>query len=139
MTLTSRTSQGGVESEYIFKEHNLIAIYTFSTFSFIQKPSGPKLALSFSWSGSTQGHYLYEFSRNNIPHATYQVSRQSAQLFWAWRPSWSCDLEPPYKLSFLLGRAHGAPYRGYGYVPLRFGENVVGRMGTQQQLPVGCI
>ena len=33
----------------------------------------------------------------------------------------------------LLGRTHGAPYRGYGYVPLRFGGNVVRRMGTQQQ------
>ena len=32
-----------------------------------------------------------------------------------------------------LGRTHGAPYRGYGYVPLRFGGNVVRRMGTQQQ------
>ena len=31
------------------------------------------------------------------------------------------------------GRTHGAPYRGYGYVPLRFGGNVVRRMGTQQQ------
>ena len=28
---------------------------------------------------------------------------------------------------------HGAPYRGYGYVPVRFGGNVVRRMGTQQQ------
>ena len=32
------------------------------------------------------------------------------------------------------GRTHGAPYRGYGYVPLRFGGNVVRRMGTQQQI-----
>ena len=29
--------------------------------------------------------------------------------------------------------SNGAPYRGYGYVPLRFGANVVRRMGTQQQ------
>ena len=30
------------------------------------------------------------------------------------------------------GQTHGAPYRGYGYVPLRFGGrgNVVRRMGT---------
>ena len=34
-----------------------------------------------------------------------------------------------------FGRTHGAPYRGYGYVPLRFGGNVVRRMGTQQQMP----
>ena len=44
----------------------------------------------------------------------------------------------------LIGWTHGAPYHGYGYVPLRFrgggggggvgGEgNVVRRMGTQQQ------
>ena len=39
----------------------------------------------------------------------------------------------------LLGRTHGAPYRGYEYDPLRFagggggGGNVVRRMGTQQQ------
>ena len=30
------------------------------------------------------------------------------------------------------GRTHGAPFRGYGYVPLRNGGNVVTRMGTQQ-------
>ena len=37
-----------------------------------------------------------------------------------------------------LGRTHGAPYRGYGYVPLRGGGggggNDVRRMGTQQHL-----
>ena len=37
------------------------------------------------------------------------------------------------------GRMHGAPYRGYGYVPLRFGGNVVRRMGTQQQTKVGWV
>ena len=31
------------------------------------------------------------------------------------------------------GRTHSAAYRGYGYVWLRFGGNVVRRMGTQQQ------
>ena len=31
------------------------------------------------------------------------------------------------------GRTHGAPFRGYGYVPLRNGGNVVTRIGTQQQ------
>ena len=39
-------------------------------------------------------------------------------------------------LSIVIGRMHGAPYRGYRYVPLRFGVgggNVVRRMGTQQQ------
>ena len=39
-------------------------------------------------------------------------------------------------VSFVLifdGRTYGAPYRGYGYVPLRFGGNVVRRMGKQQQ------
>ena len=35
--------------------------------------------------------------------------------------------------NIVIGRTHGAPYRGYGYVPLRFGGNVVRRMGTQQQ------
>ena len=35
-----------------------------------------------------------------------------------------------------LGRTHGAPYRGYGYVPLGFGGggDVDRRMGTQQHL-----
>ena len=43
------------------------------------------------------------------------------------------------KLSAILGRMHGAQYRGYGYVPLRFGggggegEGEGRRMGTQQQ------
>ena len=40
--------------------------------------------------------------------------------------------QPPEKQS--LGRTDGAPYRGYGYVPLRFGGNIVRRMGTQQQI-----
>ena len=37
------------------------------------------------------------------------------------------------------GRTHGAPYRGYGYVPLMFGGGggVVRRLGTQQQQRVG--
>ena len=37
-------------------------------------------------------------------------------------------------LTFNHGRTHGALFRGYGYVPLRNGGNVVRRMGTQQQL-----
>ena len=37
------------------------------------------------------------------------------------------------------GQTHGAPYRGYGYVPLRFGGNVVRRMGTQQQQLLGKV
>ena len=33
-----------------------------------------------------------------------------------------------------IGRTHGAPYRSYGYVPLRFeGWDVARRMGTHQQ------
>ena len=39
----------------------------------------------------------------------------------------------------LVGPTHGAPYRGYGYAPLRFGRNVVRRMGTQQQLVSFCL
>ena len=35
--------------------------------------------------------------------------------------------------SIFSGRTHGAPFRGYGYVPLRNGGNVVTRIGTQQQ------
>ena len=38
------------------------------------------------------------------------------------------------------GRTHGAPYRGYRYVPLRFGGgggDIVRRMGTQQQVTDG--
>ena len=31
-------------------------------------------------------------------------------------------------LHHLFERTHGAPYRGYGYVPLRFGRNVPGRV-----------
>ena len=34
---------------------------------------------------------------------------------------------------YSLGRTHGAPCRSYGCVPLRFGEDVVRRMGTKQQ------
>ena len=36
-------------------------------------------------------------------------------------------------LEMYVGRTHGATYRGYGYVPLRFEGNVVRRMGTQQK------
>ena len=32
-----------------------------------------------------------------------------------------------------IGRTHGSPDRGYGYIPQRFGGNVVRRMGTQQE------
>ena len=35
--------------------------------------------------------------------------------------------------SKIIGRTHGTPYHGYGYIPPRFGGNVVRRMGTQQQ------
>ena len=35
------------------------------------------------------------------------------------------------------GRTHGAPFRGYGYVPLRFGGNVVRRMGTHTHTKKG--
>ena len=40
-----------------------------------------------------------------------------------------------------LGRTHGAPYRGYEYVPLRFGGggDVVRRMGTQQMRDCDCL
>ena len=31
----------------------------------------------------------------------------------------------------MFGRTLGAPYRGYGYIPLRFEGGVVRRMGTQ--------
>ena len=43
--------------------------------------------------------------------------------------------EPMMRKRDSIGRTHGAPYRGYGYVPLRFGGggDVVRRMGTQQQ------
>ena len=37
------------------------------------------------------------------------------------------------------GRTHSAPFRGYGYVPLRNGGNVVRRMGTQQQSVSFCL
>ena len=39
---------------------------------------------------------------------------------------------PKRQAYYILGRTHGAQYRGYRYVPLRFGGNVVRRMGTQQ-------
>ena len=37
-----------------------------------------------------------------------------------------------------LGRTHGAPYRGHGYVPLRFGESSLGEWkhnNNKEQLP----
>ena len=50
----------------------------------------------------------------------------------------TCCRFSPQKISFLMslsiiqatgiGRTHGAPYRGYGYVPLRFGGG--GGLGT---------
>ena len=42
-------------------------------------------------------------------------------------------LSSPYTF---IGRTHGAPYCGYGHVPLRFGGNVFMRMETQQQLRI---
>ena len=38
-----------------------------------------------------------------------------------------------YMPIWTVGKTHSAPYSGYRYVPLRFGRNVIRRMGTQQQ------
>ena len=75
-------------------------------------PRQPKLTLPKNRSRSTKGHDLYKpFSTTDLD-ATCQVSRQLAQRFWrrsfflrfwalfAWRPSWSCDLDNVYKLLF---------------------------------------
>ena len=60
----------------------------------------------------SQGHNLCNLWWAHVPDATYQVSCKSAQRFRrrrflkgfyhirAWRPSWSCDLDPICKLSF---------------------------------------
>ena len=55
-----------------------------------------------------------------------------------WAPVNLVSVQIGYKCSDELvnnggGRTHGAPFRGYGYVPLRNGGNVVTRIGTQQQ------
>ena len=58
------------------------------------------------------GHHLNKLWWARVPDATYQVSWKSAQRFqrrrflkgfhhiWAWRASWSCDLDPANKLPF---------------------------------------
>ena len=45
-------------------------------------------------------------------------------------------LQSEFFPSFRVGQTHGAPYRGYGYVPLRYGEGggVVRIMGTQKRV-----
>ena len=42
-----------------------------------------------------------------------------------------------YMPIWTVGKTHSAPYHGYGYVLLRFGRNVIRRMGTQQQQQFG--
>ena len=51
--------------------------------------------------------------------------------FWVQKGLKQLD-QPNYYI--IYGRTHGAPFCGYGYVPLSNGGNVVTRMGTQQQL-----
>ena len=53
---------------------------------------------------------------------------------WATRGTSLRELEYTHKHTpTTFRRTHGDPYRGYGYVPLRFGGNVARRTGTQQQ------
>ena len=67
--------------------------------------------LGLNRSRSSKCHDLNKLWLAQAPNATYQVSWQSATgsgedfwsfyLIWAWLPSWSCDLDPPYKQTFL--------------------------------------
>ena len=50
-----------------------------------------------------------------------------------WQLDYICNIYYIVRETVSNGRTHGAPYRGHGLVPLRFGGNVVMRMGTQQQ------
>ena len=52
-----------------------------------------------------------------------------------WCSSDGCNANKDVDISVMAnnGRTHGALYCGHGYVPLRCGENVVLRTGTQQQ------
>ena len=50
-----------------------------------------------------------------------------------WQLDYICNIYDIVWETVSNGRTHEAPYRGHGLVPLRFGGNVVMRMGTQQQ------
>ena len=70
----------------------------------IQMHGRPMLTLPINRSRSSKGHNLYTRS-TPVPDASCQVSLKSVQWFrrrrilkgfhhiWAWRPSWSCDLD----------------------------------------------
>ena len=95
-----------------------------------QLPMEPKLTLPQNRSRSTKGHDLYKLCSTTDPNATCQVSRQLAQWFWRrrfykilsifeqWRPSWSCDLDNLFKLSFPLPKE--APHKIWLWSAKRF-------------------
>ena len=74
----------------------------------------PMLTLSSNKSRSSQGHDLYAHCSTSAIDASCQVSLKSIHLFWrrrflmgfyhiwAWRPSWSCDLDFLYTHWFPL-------------------------------------
>ena len=72
-------------------------------------------------SRSSKGHHFIKLWWAEVPDATYQVSWKSAHGFWrrrflsvfyhiwAWRPSWSCDLDFAIKLEMPLPKE--APHK----------------------------
>ena len=81
----------------------------------------PNLTLPLNKSRSSKGHHFIKLSWTEVPDATYQVSWKSAHRFWrrrflkgfyhiwAWRPSWSCDLDFAIKLETPLPKE--APHK----------------------------
>ena len=71
-----------------------------------------------------QAHCHFKFCANNVIVLIVFSCKQTQLLYKTMQT---------VSISRKCGRTHGAPFRGYGYVPLRNGGNVVTRIGTQQQ------
>ena len=92
------------------------------------------------------GKTVHVHAKHYIQNWWYQIQTQRGRTHGAGCVrQWFCTAEPLGERRYdnwntqldEVERTHGAPYRGYGYVPLRFGGwgvgTVVRRMGTQQQ------
>ena len=116
--------------KYFHKHKSSVHLLIPSTFSAIkwhflffpiQMHGQPKLTLPQKRSWSSQGHDLYKLCRATFPDASCQVSKSQTSWFsrrsflkvfcylQPWQPSWSCDLDHLYKLSFTLPK--DAPHK----------------------------
>ena len=103
MTLTFRICWGLSRVHFHIKEHSSNVECTFSAVP-IQKPTGPNLILQYHKSRTTKGYNLCKLCSTAIQDDTYHffkaIEVREKKIFTIWRPSWSCDMDQMYELSF---------------------------------------